>query len=90
MGHSFVSSPFYHSASALAWDVVTNCFLKTPLFINQHTQLIENKMKIGGLTQEYRESCGFGLIMDVNSEYPSVMMNKMPVRYHDFSSSAIE
>ena len=47
-------------------------------------------MKIGGLTQEYRESCGFGLIMDVNSEYPSVMMNKMPVRYHDFTSSAIE
>lgn len=37
LGHSFVSQPFFHSASALAWDVVSRCFLKVPLFINQHT-----------------------------------------------------
>lgn len=47
-------------------------------------------MKQGGLTQEYRTRCGFGVIIDVNSEYPSVMMNKMPVRYKSLRADAIE
>lgn len=50
LGHSFISKKFYHSASAIAWDVVTTCFMKVPMFINPYTQKIEERMKIGGLT----------------------------------------
>ena len=36
-GMGFVSKPFYHSASAIAWEVLTTCFLKVPLTINLQT-----------------------------------------------------
>lgn len=38
-------------------------------------------MKIGGCTVDYRHRCGFGMMIDVTSEYPSAMMNLMPVFY---------
>jgi len=38
-------------------------------------------MKIGGLTVDYRHTCGFGMMVDVTSMYPSAMKNLMPTFY---------
>jgi len=37
MGMGFVKQMVYHSLSAVAWDVLTQCFLKVPLFVNPYT-----------------------------------------------------
>ena len=82
-GHSFLPNMFYHSLSSLAWDMWEKCFFKDVMFVNRHTLPVELQMKIGGLTQTYRRKTGCGIIIDVNSFYPSIMMNLMPLHYID-------
>lgn len=72
---------FYHSSSAMFWDIFTTCYLKAPLFINEHTNLVEKSMNVGGLCLTYRPKAGFGIIIDINAMYAAMKMNPMPVFY---------
>lgn len=40
-GHGFLPKMFYHSVSALSWDMWHYGFMKNPIFVNRHTQAIE-------------------------------------------------
>lgn len=87
-GHSMLPKMFYHSLSSLSWDMWATCFLKTPLFINRKTQSAEQTMNIGGFTMAYRSQVDMGIIIDVNSFYPSIMMNRMPVQHVSYAADS--
>jgi hypothetical protein len=78
---------FYHSAASMAWDLWMTCFLKEPIFINPHTQLMEARAMIGGFCCVYRSICGYGAVIDINSSYPAVMLNDMPAYYKTFGET---
>lgn len=82
-GHGFMHKMFYHSASALSWDMFVSNFLKVPLFTNRALASSENCQKIGGWVCAYGNRMGFGVCLDVNSMYPFIMCMKMPWLYRN-------
>lgn len=38
----------------------------------------------------YRNQTGFGIVIDVNSFYPAIMMNMMPLWYKTLTAKAVE
>lgn len=89
-GHSFLPNMIYHSLSSLAWSMWERCFFKDIMFVNKNTLPIELSMKIGGLTQTYRRKAGCGIIIDVNSFYPAIMKNMMPLHYKDYGEGSVK
>ena len=72
-GYSFLPRPFYHSLSAMAYTMLTECYLTRPIFVNKDVLEIELQTKMGGCTGTNTNRTGFGVFIDENSFYPSIM-----------------
>lgn len=78
-GHGFLTQPFYHSLSSMAYRMFVDCYLLKPIFINKNALPIEQELKQGGCTGANSNIFGIGVFIDENSFYPAVMKNDMPV-----------
>lgn len=72
-GYSFLPKMFYHSLSAMAYNIFTTCYLTKPIFVNKEALVIEQETKRGGCTGANSNFFGIGVFIDENSFYPAIM-----------------